>query len=64
MSLWIWYILMGMMETHMDDQENIKEILKYSNRDKEWEQIRREMEAGSSDVIPKNNYFEFRFKWF
>ena len=29
-------------------------------REEEWEQIRLEMEAGSSDIIPKNNYFEDR----
>ena len=27
-------------------------------REQEWELIRLEMEAGSGDVIPKNNYFE------
>ena len=34
-----------------NDQENIKRI-------HEWDKIRKEMEAGSSDIIPKNNYFE------
>ena len=27
---------------------------------KEWDKIRLEMEAGSSDIIPKANYFEDR----
>jgi len=42
----------------MNDQENILKIRFNEKRDKEWEQIRLEMKAGSSDVIPKNNYFE------
>ena len=39
----------------MNDQENIQRI-----RKEEWDQIRSEMEAGSSDIIPKANYFEDR----
>ena len=39
----------------MNDQENIQRI-----RKEEWGQIRSDMEAGSSDIIPKANYFEDR----
>ena len=39
----------------MNDQENIQRI-----RKEEWDQIRSEMEAGSSDTIRKANYFEDR----
>ena len=46
----------------MDDQENILKIRFNEKRDKEWEQIRLEMKAGSSDIIPKNNYFEDNFR--
>ena len=50
----------------MNDQENIKRIQQvdsrtrkmYSVRVQEWDEIRKEMEAGSSEIIPKNNYFE------
>ena len=42
----------------INDQENILKIRFNEKRDKEWEQIRLEMKAGSSDIIPKNNYFE------
>jgi hypothetical protein len=49
-----------------NDQENIKRIQQVDSRtrmikrgrEEEWKQIRLEMEAGSSDIIPKNNYFE------
>jgi len=44
----------------INDQENILKIRFNEKRDKEWEQIRLDMKAGSSDVIPKNNYFEDR----
>ena len=30
----------------------------HKGRAEEWEQIRLEMEAGSDEVIPKNNFFE------
>ena len=30
----------------------------HKGREDEWKQIRLEMEAGSSEVIPKNNFFE------
>jgi hypothetical protein len=39
----------------MNDQENIQRI-----RKEEWDQIRSDMEAGSSDIIRKANYFEDR----
>ena len=50
----------------INDQENIKRIQQVDSRTRmihkgraeEWEQIRLEMEAGSSEVIPKNNFFE------
>ena len=42
----------------INDQENILKIRFNEKRDNEWEQIRLEMKAGSSDIIPKNNYFE------
>ena len=54
----------------MNDQENIKRLQQVDNRTRmilktgpdrraeEWEQIRLEMEAGSNEVIPKNNFFE------
>jgi hypothetical protein len=49
-----------------NDQENIKRIQQvdsrtrkmYSVRVQEWDEIRKEMEAGSSEIIPKNNFFE------
>ena len=49
-----------------NDQENIKRIQHVDSRTRmikkgraeEWEQIRLEMEAGSDNVIPKNNFFE------
>ena len=50
----------------MDDQENIKQLqqvdnrtgmIKKAGREEEWKQIHLEMEAGSSDIIPKRNYF-------
>ena len=50
----------------INDQENIKRIQQvdsrtrmiHKGREDEWKQIRLEMEAGSSEVIPKNNFFE------
>ena len=58
----------------INDQENIKRIQQVDSRTRkiikigqrsacngraeEWKQIRSEMEAGSSEIIPKNNYFE------
>ena len=50
----------------INDQENIKRIQQVDSRTRmihkgraeEWEQIRLEMEAGSSEIIPKNNFFE------
>tara|TARA_R100001244_G_scaffold65302_2_gene54029 strand:- start:268 stop:618 length:351 start_codon:yes stop_codon:yes gene_type:complete len=50
----------------MNDQENIKRIQHVDSRTRmikkgraeEWEQIRLEMEAGSSDIIPKNNFLK------
>ena len=50
----------------MNDQENIKRIQQVDSRTRmihkgraeEWEQIRLEMEAGSSQITPKNNFFE------
>ena len=54
----------------INDQENIRRLQKVDNRTRmilktgpdaraeEWEQIRLEMEAGSGEIIPKNNYFE------
>ena len=30
----------------------------HKGREEEWQQIRLEMEAGSSEIIPKNNFFE------
>ena len=50
----------------INDQENIKRIQHVDSRTRmikkgraeEWEQIRLEMEAGSDNVIPKNNFFE------
>ena len=50
----------------MNDQENIKQLQQvdsrtrmiYKGRAEEWEQIRLEMEAGSSEIIPKNNYLK------
>ena len=30
----------------------------HKGREDEWKQIRLEMEAGSSEIIPKNNFFE------
>ena len=50
----------------MNDQENIKRLQQVDSRTRmihkgraeEWEQIRLEMEAGSDEVIPKNNFFE------
>ena len=49
-----------------NDQENIKRIQQVDSRTRmikkgraeEWQQIRLEMEAGSSEIIPKNNFFE------
>ena len=49
-----------------NDQENIKRLQQVDSRtrmikkgrEQEWELIRLEMEAGSGDVIPKNNFFE------
>jgi hypothetical protein len=49
-----------------NDQENIKRIQQVDSRtrmikkgrEEEWKQIRLEMEAGATDIIPKNNYFE------
>jgi hypothetical protein len=50
----------------MNDQENIKQLqqvdsrtgmIKKAGREEEWKQIHLEMEAGSSDIIPKRNYF-------
>jgi hypothetical protein len=58
----------------MNDQENIKRIQQVDNRTRkimkigqrsacdgraeEWEQIRLEMEAGATEVVQKNNFFE------
>ena len=58
----------------MNDQENIKRLQQVDSRTRkiikigqrsacngraeEWEQIRLEMEAGSSQITPKNNFFE------
>ena len=50
----------------INDQENIRRLQKVDNRtrmihkgrEEEWQQIRLEMEAGSKDIIPKNNFFE------
>jgi len=58
----------------MDDQENIKQLQQVDNRTRkimkigqrsacdgraeEWEQIRLEMEAGATEVVQKNNFFE------
>ena len=54
----------------MNDQENIKQLQHVDSRTRmikrgdaslrseEWNQIRLEMEAGSDEVIPKNNYFK------
>ena len=58
----------------INDQENIRRIQQADSRTRkiikigqrsacngraeEWKQIRLEMEAGSSETIPKNNYFE------
>ena len=50
----------------INDQENIRRLQKVDNRTRkihkgredEWKQIRLEMEAGASDIIPKNNFFE------
>jgi len=46
----------------VDDQENIRQMKEkeLNVKRKEWEQIRLEMESGSSDIIPKENYFEDR----
>ena len=50
----------------MNDQENIQQLqqvdsrtgmIKKAGREEEWKQIHLEMEAGSSDIIPKRNYF-------
>ena len=58
----------------MNDQENIKQLQQVDNRTRkimkigqrsacdgraeEWEQIRLEMEAGATEVVQKNNFFE------
>ena len=58
----------------VDDQENIKQLQQVDNRTRkimkigqrsacdgraeEWEQIRLEMEAGATEVVQKNNFFE------
>ena len=57
-----------------NDQENIKQLQQVDNRTRkimkigqrsacngraeEWEQIRLEMEAGATEVVQKNNFFE------
>jgi len=57
-----------------NDQENIKRLQQVDNRTRkimkigqrsacdgraeEWEQIRSEMEAGATEVVQKNNFFE------
>ena len=58
----------------VDDQQNIKQLQQVDNRTRkiikigqrsacdgraeEWEQIRLEMEAGATEVVQKNNFFE------
>ena len=52
----------------MNDQENIKRISEVDSRtrkiktgrEEEWKQIHLEMEAGSTVITPKINYFEDR----
>ena len=60
----------------MNDQENIRQIREVDSRtrkiikigqrsacdgrEEEWKQIHLEMEAGSTDITPKINYFEDR----
>ena len=43
----------------MDDQENILKIRLNEKRDKEWEQIRKEMKAGSEEMELKVSYDEW-----